>query len=136
VVDLSLPADGSWPTHLDNEINSAHPGGWRGYLQGSPPSHEHLSDARGVCLKHVHDKGEEPDRRLWTWEARSFASIESNDVETIALSPEAVKEFYSRIRAGDAPLAVPRIIAGRVDANGVHLFQEDEVLRAFEGRER
>lgn len=133
VVSLSLPINDSWSNHLDSEINSAHANGWTGYLQGIPPSPDHMPDARGICIKHVQQHGEDPDRRLWTWEARSFAHIEPTDVEAVALSPEAAKEFYDRIRTTSAPPSALRFIVGRVDPNGVHHFHEDAVLRAFEG---
>lgn len=133
IVSLSLPISDSWSNYLDSEIDSAHAGGWMGYLQGVPPSPDHLPDARGFCLRHVQQQGEDPDRRLWTWEARSFAHIEPTDVEAVALSPEAAKEFYNRIRITNAPLPTSRFIVGRVDPNGVHHFHEDAVLRAFHG---
>jgi hypothetical protein len=133
VVSLSLPIDDSWSAHLEQEINSAHPGGWINYLQGNPPTPDQLPDVRGLCLKHLHEKGGTPDPRLWTWEARSFAHIELADVEAIVLSPEATKNFYNRMLTSGTTLPSARVIVGRATPDGVHYFHEDAVLRAFRG---
>lgn len=120
----------AWQEGLATEVEGAF-GAFRKYLSGDAPRASSLSDARQRCIDAVVAAKEVLDRRLWTWEARSFSEITSDDVLAVALAPEAWKELRARFEP-----RLPRRIAlliGYPTAAGTHHFSEEQVVATFEG---
>lgn len=131
VTDLSHRPCRPWRSDLLTEVAAAFVD-FRGYLRGQPPNPDCYTDVRQKCIDAVRHASERLDRRLWTWEARCFASITADDVDAVALAPEAWKEFSARFD-GDLPAHVQFLI-GHAAGTGIHHFNEEQVVTAFERR--
>ncbi len=134
LVGLSFTARGPWERALKSEIRQAF-GTWRAYVEGMTPDRAVLRDVRGRCIEYTLARGDELDRRVWTWEARAFDDVELRDVAAVVLAPEAFKEMSARLH-GRAPPSGTRFLVGHVDHRGVHYFREDQVYDAFLGGAR
>jgi len=130
LVDLSHAPGQPWEDHLMDEVDRAF-GQFRKYLSGQTPNPKCYGDVRQKCIDAVRLAKEVLDRRLWTWEARSFAEIRIGDVDAVALAPEAWKELRDRFD-GDLPLGIQYLI-GHVAETGAHYFSEEQVVAAFAG---
>lgn len=135
VVDLSHPPDDGWEQSFSVELRNAFGffSGWRRYLRGEIPKSKALNDIRGRCVESNTVGGKRPDRRLWTWEARGYAEVVVQDVEAIVLAPGAFKEFLGRLSGAPLPSTL-RVLRGSATASGVHYFEEDQVIAAFQGK--
>jgi hypothetical protein len=118
-----------WRRYLGDELRRGF-ADLRSYLRGEAPKLK-CRDARQICINGVLSAAEVLDRRLWTWEARGFAEIRLEDVDAVALAPEAGKELEDRL-GGNLPARVEFLI-GHATATGIHHFLEDQVVLAFEG---
>lgn len=106
---------------------------WKRYLRGHVPTLSPRRDVRARCIEAVLAGGGAPDRRLWTWEARSYSEVTVADVNTVVFAPEAFKDFDSRFAGTTLPSHV-NILCGSVSSSGVHYFEEEQVFNAFMGR--
>jgi hypothetical protein len=129
LLELSHSASHPWVRYLMKEVRDAF-GELREYLRGRPPRPSCYKDARQKCIDAVQAADKDLDRRLWTWEARSFAEIGLEDVEAVALAHEAWKELLNGL--GDE-LPDITFLPGEPTPNGVHHFKEEQVVAAFEG---
>jgi hypothetical protein len=130
---LSFPqGDVRWRSIFSDEVEKSY-SELRDYLIGKVPRHAEWKDLRSACIsKYVDSTGSPPDRRTWTWEVRLAAPPEANDYTAIVLSPEAFKQLEEiRIGGKDVPLSV-RIIHGSISASGVHYFEIEDVVTAFQ----
>jgi hypothetical protein len=131
LLGLSHAPDIPWEEHLLFEVGDAF-GEFRKYLSGEVPKPNCYRDARQKCIDGENAAKMTLDRRLWTWEARGFAPIAEADVEAIVLAAEASKKLLDRF-GGKLPGSMPLVI-GHASAAGMHHFEEDDVVAAFEGR--
>jgi hypothetical protein len=127
--DIDFPhASGSWVAAFWREMSVAYSclRGWSLYVDGRPPRKASLADVRGQCVDHP-----DADRRVWTWEARSFAGIRKADLVAIAVSPEAGKKLI----AATGMIRPPgiKIIMGEAKSGGLDFFDEPRVTKVFIG---
>ena len=130
LLQLSFRAADPWEPALQMEVAAAF-GSYRAYLEGRAPADASLHDVRDRCIRDARASGLELDRRVWTWEARSFSAVELRDVTTVVLTPEAFKEVTEYLRSRGMGPPGARVIEGHVDPAGVHYFQEQQVVEAF-----
>ncbi len=119
-----------WEEALATEVTGAF-GAFRGYISGATPRSGSYRDARQACIDAVIREKEELDPRLWIWEARCFSSITADDVEAVAIAPEAWKELYDRYGAA-LPVDGIEYLIGHATPEGLHHFREDQVVAMFE----
>lgn len=125
--ELTLSGTEDWRGELDTEIEQAYEHGHAGYVQGHQPDPGPLDGHRCRCIEHAERENIADARRLWTWEARSFAAATAEDVHALVLANEAFKEFDQLRRDnGDIPEHV-EVIQGCVHAEAVEYFREERV---------
>jgi hypothetical protein len=127
---LSHPPSHPWVRDLLSEVREAF-GQFRDYLRGAEPKPSCYRDARQKCIDGVRKANGILDRRLWTWEARSFSAIGLEDIEAVAIAPEAWKEL--RPRLGDNLPDRVVFLPGRATPAGIDYFLEEQVVTAFAG---
>jgi len=131
LVTLSFSAAEPWEKQLDAEVDSAH-ASWNSYLNGATPqSVDRLGNVRHRSVAHAENTGC-LDPRLWIWEARSFAHVDGDHIEAVAITSESLKHLRRRWPK-TAAFPARRLLAGSPDPTGIHHFAEAAVVRAFRG---
>jgi hypothetical protein len=133
LAELTHPPTHAWEEAMATEVMEAF-GAFRRYISGATPRDGSHGGARRICIDAVVSGGEALDPRLWIWEARSFSNITTDDVEALAIAPEAWKELQGRY-GDDLPLDIEYLV-GQATPGGLHHFREEQVVAFFEGGAR
>jgi hypothetical protein len=129
IPDLTYPHPRDWIPDFWDEVERAFATrGFEAYVAGEKPDAAALTDIRGRCVDHP-----DADRRVWTWEARTFGGIQRDDVVAVFLSHEAGKEFWNLSDEEVIPDGV-EVVIGDVSADGVVLMDGAKATAVLQGR--
>lgn len=125
--------DSAWLAAFTDELVGSY-ANIRCYVAGEIPSHGWWADVRARCIaRYTAEVDENPDRRLWTWEARLAGAPNVSEFEGVVVSHEAFKRLEHWMRLGQAIPEYVKIVHGSIDYSGIHYFHEEAVIDLLYG---
>lgn len=120
-------AEIEWSSRFSAEISESYLQ-VRQYVDGSLPNHTKLGDIRTQCVELCRKNGEEPDRRLWTWEIRLDRAPDAEHFVALVVSSQSLQPLEQMAAQGlDLPSGLS-VIYGSIDPLGVHWFHDESVI--------